>query len=233
MVHDEKRRFVISDIHGCSKTLKELIENKINLTKNDVLYFLGDYIDRGLDSCGVIDYILELKEKKYNIFTLRGNHEQNILNVNKEYDRDTFSYYVIKMNKSPHLLDDTKNIKKRYFTFFNELIYFIELDDYFIVHAGFDFKNPDPFENYVAMLEIRNPEANNNYLKNKKLIHGHKPAYLSEIQKAITEKKQIIPLDNGCVYNKPHKIYDYTQLGNLCCLNLDTFELFLQKNIDI
>ncbi|MBN2519246.1 MAG: serine/threonine protein phosphatase [Bacteroidales bacterium] len=233
MTLDGKRRFVISDIHGCSKTLKELIENKINLTKNDELYFLGDYIDRGPDSCGVIDYILELKEKKYNIFTLRGNHEQNILNADKEYDRDTFSYYVMKMNKSQHLLDENNNIKKKYYIFFNELTYFVELDDYFIVHAGFDFKNPDPFKNYVAMLEIRNPEADNNHLKNKKLIHGHQPVYLVEIQKAIIEKKQIIPLDNGCVYNKPHKIYDYTQLGNLCCLNLDTFELILQKNIDI
>ena len=228
----ESRRFVISDIHGCFKTLKTLIETKINLKKTDYLYFLGDYIDRGPDSCSVIDYIINLKNKGYNITTLRGNHEENILNANKEYDRDAFSYYVMKMNKSPDLLDNNKNIKEKYYDFFIELPYFVELDDYFIVHAGFDFINPDPFKNYQVMLEIRNPLPDNKYLKTKKLIHGHQPTYLSVIKQLINDNSQVIPLDNGCVYTKPHKLYDYKQLGNLCCLNLDNFKLIIQNNIE-
>ena len=54
------RVIAIGDIHGSFNSLKELIENKIQLTKNDQLILLGDYIDRGLQSKEVIKYIIEL-----------------------------------------------------------------------------------------------------------------------------------------------------------------------------
>ena len=226
------RRYAIGDIHGCLQTLRQLLENKIKIEKTDCLYFLGDYIDRGPDSPGVLDYLIGLKKKGHRLETLRGNHEENLLKAQAGYDPETFRHYVIKLCKSPGLLDNNLKIKKKYRVFFAKMPYYIELDDYFLVHAGFDFNKPNPFKNQEAMLEMRNPTANNQFLKNKTLVHGHQPAYLNKIKKAVREKNQVIPLDNGCVYTKPHKIYDYTQLGNLCCLNLDTQELVIQKNVD-
>ena len=55
------RIYAIGDIHGCFNSMKELIENKIQLRKEDKLIFLGDYIDRGPDSKKVLDYIIELQ----------------------------------------------------------------------------------------------------------------------------------------------------------------------------
>ena len=69
-----RNRWVIPDIHGCSKTLKCLIENNINLSKEDSVYFLGDYIDRGYDSKGVIDYIMSLQDSGYDIHCLITYH---------------------------------------------------------------------------------------------------------------------------------------------------------------
>src|SRR5438876_897645 len=80
----EKRNFVISDIHGCLKTFRYLLEDIIHYTKSDTLYLLGDYIDRGPDSKGVIDYILSLKERGYRIYPLKGNHEQLLLDAYEE-----------------------------------------------------------------------------------------------------------------------------------------------------
>ena len=54
------RRFAISDIHGCSMTFEALL-SQIHLKKEDQLFLLGDYVNRGPDSAGVIDKILELK----------------------------------------------------------------------------------------------------------------------------------------------------------------------------
>ena len=54
-------RWVVPDIHGCLKTLKTLLETRINLTRLGLVYFLGDYIDRGPDSKGIIDYIMSLE----------------------------------------------------------------------------------------------------------------------------------------------------------------------------
>lgn len=67
------RRFVIGDIHGCSKALRTLIEC-IDPRPDDEVIFLGDYVDRGPNSKGVIDQIIDLKER-CNVVALRGNHE--------------------------------------------------------------------------------------------------------------------------------------------------------------
>ena len=59
-------RFAISDIHGCYKTLLALLD-KIAFSKADELYILGDYVDRGPDSKGVIDHIFYLREQGYTV----------------------------------------------------------------------------------------------------------------------------------------------------------------------
>jgi serine/threonine protein phosphatase 1 len=66
--------WAISNIHGCYHTFKALLE-KIGLCKEDELYLLGDYIDRGPGSKEVLDLILKLKSENFNIQCLLGNHE--------------------------------------------------------------------------------------------------------------------------------------------------------------
>ncbi len=83
------------------------------------------------------------------------------------------------------------------------------------------------------MLWKRKFDYDNKILKGKIVIHGHQPINLEEIKKSIYNNKNIIGLDNGVNYIKKHKIYDYKKMGNLCALNLDTFELIIQKNIEI
>ena len=76
-------RYAIGDLHGCSKTFRKLVMDVIKLQKSDVLYCLGDYVDRGPDSKGVIDFILELRENGYTVNTLRGNHDQMMMDASK------------------------------------------------------------------------------------------------------------------------------------------------------
>jgi serine/threonine protein phosphatase 1 len=73
------RRYVIGDIHGCSKALRTLIE-EISPGREDTLVFLGDFIDRGPDSRGVIDQLLELGQRSH-VIGLRGNHELMLMGV--------------------------------------------------------------------------------------------------------------------------------------------------------
>ena len=63
------KRWIIPDIHGCLRTVKALLENTLLVTKHDQLYFLGDYIDRGPDGKGVIDYLMHLQKEEYNVQT--------------------------------------------------------------------------------------------------------------------------------------------------------------------
>ena len=69
-------RFAISDIHGCAKTFEALLD-RIALSTQGELYLLGDYLDRGPDSKGVLDLIFRLQREGYAVHCLRGNHEQD------------------------------------------------------------------------------------------------------------------------------------------------------------
>lgn len=56
-------RWIVTDVHGCAKTLQVLVERQLRLAKYDKLFLLGDYIDRGPDGKGVIDYLRHLQKK--------------------------------------------------------------------------------------------------------------------------------------------------------------------------
>ena len=77
------KKFAISDIHGCNITFKALLE-KIDFQKTDELYMLGDYVDRGPNSKGVIDAILELQKEGYFVKCLMGNHEEAMIKARKD-----------------------------------------------------------------------------------------------------------------------------------------------------
>ena len=81
--------YAIGDVHGCGQTLAALLARLAEdaggaLTPTDTLVFVGDYVDRGPDSPGVIDQMVEL-ERASNAGTgprcvfLRGNHDQMML----------------------------------------------------------------------------------------------------------------------------------------------------------
>ena len=71
-----RKIFVVSDIHGEYDKLLRLMDKILDKrTKDDLIIFLGDYIDRGKQSNRVINYIFNLKSNDDNIITLLGNHD--------------------------------------------------------------------------------------------------------------------------------------------------------------
>jgi len=232
LIPENTNIYVIPDIHGCYNTLKRLIENVIVLSKNDYLFFLGDYIDKGPNSALVLDYIIDLRERNYNIFALMGNHEKFLLDAYNEYDKTSFVGYVERLCKSTALLNEDKEIKPKYLNFFNSLSLYYEINEKFIlVHAGLDFNKNDPFSDVNTILAgITVFPVNLNL--SRRIIHGHFIKKKEEIINTIENKEKIINLDNGCYLNKPHKFYNYEDHGNLFCLNLKDFSYFYQKNID-
>ncbi len=67
------RLFAIGDIHGCSEALRHL-DKELAFNASDTVVTLGDYVDRGPDSRGVIEFLLELRGR-CRLVSLRGNHE--------------------------------------------------------------------------------------------------------------------------------------------------------------
>jgi predicted phosphodiesterase len=78
------RIIAIGDIHGCHVEFAELLE-RLDLTKEDKLILLGDLINRGPDSCKVIDLA-----RQNSALSLLGNHELRLLNFRKSNDTAFF-----------------------------------------------------------------------------------------------------------------------------------------------
>lgn len=73
------RIIAIGDIHGCTSALDAVL-NACELQPDDTVIPLGDYIDRGPDSPGTIDRLIQLREQ-CNVFPLLGNHEDLLLDI--------------------------------------------------------------------------------------------------------------------------------------------------------
>jgi len=220
------RRLVIPDIHGCYATLLDLIQ-KIKLTKADQLFFLGDFIDRGPLSAAVLDFVFNLHELGFQIHPLRGNHEEMLLDSAKLDARNTLHQYL-DFNNTKDLLDTDREINPKYLQFMENLPYYYELEDFYLAHAGFNFNHREPLKAYDDMIWIRDFTPNKHLLKDRKLVHGHTPTSLNIIKEAIRNDDPVIPLDNGCVFYQNVVAIEGYEIGNLLCLDLDTFELYIQ-----
>ena len=87
-----ERVFAIGDIHGCLDKLVPLMQMiKIN-PDQDLLVFIGDYIDRGDHSREVVDYLVDLKLRLPESIFLLGNHEQMLLEYIDGRNIDAFLY---------------------------------------------------------------------------------------------------------------------------------------------
>lgn len=75
--------YAIGDVHGKAALLRGLLSaiRTDYFQPDDQLVFLGDYLDRGEDSCGVIEMLLTLRDELPETVFLRGNHEQLMLDA--------------------------------------------------------------------------------------------------------------------------------------------------------
>src|SRR5580704_11284012 len=76
------RILAIGDIHGCSGALDVLLK-AVQPQPDDLLITLGDYVDRGPDSAGVVQRLLQLRETR-RVVSLRGNHELMMLAARRD-----------------------------------------------------------------------------------------------------------------------------------------------------
>ena len=78
------RYLAIGDIHGYAEVLKRLLE-AVQLQPDDQIITVGDYVDRGPDSRGVIEYLLKFRDTGQ-LVALRGNHDFMMLEARGRFD---------------------------------------------------------------------------------------------------------------------------------------------------
>jgi serine/threonine protein phosphatase 1 len=193
-----KRTLIVGDIHGCLDMLKRLVDKIGWDPGGDRLIFIGDYIDRGENSKAVIDFIIELKKDSRFVQCLIGNHEQMFLDYLSGSDLHSFI-----MNGGLTTLQSYKNAQRdaeeplipaSHLAYFSSLVTMVELDEYYVVHAGFrpgrSVKEQDIFD----MVWIRDEFIYSSYDFGKTVIFGHTPLHAP----MVLENK--IGIDTGAVY---------------------------------
>ena len=236
------RTWVIPDVHGCLLTLLTLVEDLIGLRTDDSLIFLGDVIDRGPSSKGVIDYILKLKDEGINVKVLKGNHEEYMAKVFRDEQAKTglrrmlglksvtfkdWMLYGGAETMSSFNANNVEAIPEKYIEWIESLDFYMQWKNFLIVHAGFNFELDDIFSDTESMMWIREYKIDPEKLGNRKIIHGHVPVSLEFINQSIYSNSfHFIDLDNGVYMN------DKPGFGNLLALELNTMELLVQPNLD-
>ena len=220
--------YAIADIHGGSRTFKALLD-RINLRHSDRLFLLGDYVDRGPDSRGVLYTISRLMQSGYDIRALRGNHDDALLRTVRN-DHDLFSAHY-RVEWGWHTLqsfgiDEPEEMPAEYVNFLESLPYLLVEDEYIFVHAGLDMRKADPLLNSdpIDMLWARSRVVDKRKLGGRTLVTGHVIDSLDVIRDSLNTDN--IRLDNGAFTNQQ------PDQGNLVALNLDTKELIVQPWLD-
>ena len=220
-------RYVVSDIHGNYDLLVKLLK-KINFSKNDTLYVLGDVIDKGKDVSKLLNLLLVKLEK--NAVVLAGNHEYDFIKFMTDL--------IVKDATDDELVDNAKrylgidNISIEQIDMIMNLGYYYEENDFALVHAGvpFDIKgNPISLEesDFESLVYDRRFKDKNFLPPNTKcVIFGHTPTFYvnGEKGKIIKYQKPNTVGSQPKDYYKVHIDTGNYLTGILGCLRLDDME---------
>ncbi len=223
------RHIAIGDVHGCKRTLELLLYSRLEIDQGDHLYFLGDLIDRGPDSKGVLDVVFDLQKQGVGVTCLKGNHEEMMVNSLKSINEcERWFRNGAAATLASFMAVQVDEIPGSYFNFLDEMMLFTESGNYLLVHAGFNFKAENPWQDEHAMMWIRNWEIDEQKLGSKIIVHGHTPTSRTEIETRFEQTdKQVICIDAGCVYRGKR-----VGMGHLCAFDLTRNQLAFQVNID-
>jgi len=137
-----ERLIAIGDIHGCRVALDTLLD-AIAPGPSDTIVTLGDYVDRGPDSRGVVDTLIELG-KRTRLVGLLGNHEEMMLEVVRhgEPHHHWLRYGGVETLDSYGFDGDLNFLPPEHDRFFDSLGDYFEHGDYFFTHAAYDAEKP-------------------------------------------------------------------------------------------
>ncbi len=183
----------MGDIHGCSIALESLI-NAIDPQPEDLIIPLGDYVDRGVDSKGVLDQMIKLGDR-CQLIPILGNHDQMMLHAKE--GRSDFQFWLncggdsaLDSYGSTSQLD---LIPPSHFRFLGKCLSYFETETHIFLHANY---KPDvPIERLddhtIRWLSLRDYVPPKRHCSGKIAVLGHTP------QPEILDLDFLIGIDTG------------------------------------
>jgi len=234
-VPDDARVYAIGDIHGRVDLLADLhrriLDDAERFTKpRMVIVYVGDYVDRGLQSRAVIDTLIDQPLDGFEAVHLKGNHEAMMLQFLADPraasgwleigGNATLLSYGVKPKEEQSLLKRLaeaqeqlqRNVPAAHLAFLEGLRLHHTEGDYLFVHAGLKPRVPLDEQRERDLLWIRDDFLESTIDHGKTVVHGHSISWDPEV------KANRINVDTGAFAS-----------GVLTCLVLDGAEIsFLQ-----
>lgn len=223
-----QRTIAISDIHGCVHELNELLIRMKYTPSRDRLILLGDYVDRGPDSRGTVERVMELVHQ--GAIALRGNHDQRLVDLALHGDEHTIhkfmmhgglattsSYLGEAVLPSEWTFGSEASIRKleslrellngeyaEHIDFLRQLPLYAEDERHLYVHAGI---HPDYSGNWREQPEhefmyVKEPFWGNRTGLTQRVLFGHTRAVELHGRSSVWFSSDKIGIDGGCAYGQ-------------------------------
>ena len=176
------RLFAVGDVHGCSTALRTLIES-INPRSEDTIVTLGDYIDWGPDSRGVIDLLISLSGRCH-LVPLLGNHEEMLLAaLESGSELRSWLQFGGEETLNSYKYDGGKDmIPEEHVRFIRDCRDFHETPTHIFVHANYDDRMPmDRIGGTKLRWEHIETEVQRPHFSGKTVVVGHTPQVGGEV----------------------------------------------------
>ncbi len=210
----------IGDIHGCADTLDALL-SRLAPAEDDHLIFIGDYIDRGPNSKGVIDRLLTLRQSQQCTF-LRGNHEAFMLAYLQDREFELWGMNGGIATLRSYAADgQSVYIPEEHIDFVQQTRLYYEAPDFFFVHAGLRpeltiAENLAHCGEEVFLWEREHLHVHEYELAwEKTVVCGHTP------RPEPLNLDKLIDIDTGCVYHM------HPKMGRLTAVRLPEREFVM------
>jgi len=198
------RLYAIGDVHGCRDLLKRMhaaIEDEIARDRPGDwrIIHLGDYCDRGPDTKGVIDFIVARQAADARIISLRGNHDDGMLNfltaggewrifTHNGGETTAASYGVRADFATPWMLEASRDalnaaMPAAHRAFLEALQYQVSFGDFMFCHAGVRPGVPLDRQDRHDLMWIRNEFHDHGGLYARVIVHGHTPVAAVDIRR--------------------------------------------------
>lgn len=231
--------YTTSDLHGCLEDWKSLLK-KIRFNDKDTMFVLGDCIDYGPDSIGLLHDMME----RHNVFPILGNHEWRFAHIASkippEASMDNFTSYIDAETLDAlrewvmdggqrtlvQFLELDKDGREAILDYIGEMTLYEETEadgvSFVLTHSGISDFDPDrELDDYPPSAFLSaHPEPGMEYFEEHTVIVGHTPTFRLEGGKTgkILDDGGIIYIDCGAAHKK--------EGGRVGCLCLDNFEEF-------
>lgn len=188
------RTIAIGDIHGCSTALAALLA-AIDVRPDDTLVPLGDYVDRGIDSKGVLDQLIALGER-CRLAPILGNHDEMMWHA-KDSRADLRFWLNCGGDAALASYGDSERldlVPRDHFRFLQSCLPYFETETHIFLHANYkpDVPVSKLDHHTIRWLSLQDYIPPKPHCSGKTAIVGHTP------QKEILDLGYLLCLDTDC-----------------------------------